>query len=110
MINIFKAGGCKLKKVVKGPGSLESSIMLIQDRMNEGRLKIMETCPGLLEELRRYHRDKDGKVVDKVDDLIAALRYALTGLKHARTESEARGSGSDDNITEVNFYGRRRTG
>ena len=82
--------------------------MLIQERLSIGTLKILETCPYLLEELRRYHRDENGKVVNKVDDLIAALRYGLTGLKYARTEVETRGSGSGDNIREVNFYGRRR--
>ena len=108
MIDIYKKAGCKLKKVVKGPGSLESSIMLIQTRLADGTLKIMETCPYLLEEMRRWHRDKDGKIVDKVDDLIAALRYALTGLKHAKTESEARGAEFDDNVVELSFYGNRR--
>ena len=110
MIDIFKDGGCKLKKVVKGPGSLESSIMLIQDRLSTGRLFVLDTCPQLLEEMRRWHRDDKGKVVDKVDDLIAGLRYALTGLKKAQTEVEARGSTSGNNITEVNFFDRRSWG
>jgi hypothetical protein len=108
MIDIYKKQGLKLKKVVKGPGSLESSIMLVQTRLAAGTLKIMDTCPYLLEEMRRYHRDENGKVVDKVDDLIAALRYALTGLKKAKTKAETRGDDIDDNIVEVNFYGRRR--
>jgi hypothetical protein len=47
-------------------------------------------------------------VVDKVDDLIAALRYLLTGLNKAKTEVEARVGEVDDNVVEVNFYGNRR--
>ena len=108
MIKLYKGHGLKLKRAIKGPGSIESGIMLIQERMTEGRLKILETCPMLLEELRRYHRDKNGKVVDRFDDLIDAMRYLSTGLKYAKTEVEARGSASDNNVHEVNFYGNRR--
>lgn len=114
MIKIYRDAGLKLRRVHKGQGAaggfLESSIMLIQDRLATGRLFIMDNCVMLLEELRRYHRNEKGAVVEKVDDLIAALRYALTGLKHAKTEVESRGSISGDNIQEVNFFDRRRWG
>ena len=112
MIDIFKGQGCKLRKVGKKQGAsggfLESSIMLIQDRLSTGRLKVLESCPQLLEEMRRFHRDEDGKIVGYADDLIAGLRYALTGLKYAKTEVESRGNVSNDNVTEVNFFGQRR--
>lgn len=108
MIDVYKKHGLKLKRAFKGPGSIESGIMQIQERFSEGRIKIMDTCPLLLEELRRYHRDENGKVVPRFDDLIDSLRYLITGLKYARTKVESRGSSSDGNITEVNFFGTRR--
>ena len=110
MFDIYKGHGLKLKKATKGPGSLESGIMKIQERFSIGTLKVMESCVMLLEEIRRYHRDENGAVVQKVDDLIAALRYMLTGLKYAKTEVEARGdSGGNQVVREVNFFRGRRT-
>jgi hypothetical protein len=38
------------------------------------------------EEFRLYHR-QDGRVVKQGDDLMAATRYALMMLRHARTEA-----------------------
>ena len=109
MIELYKSHGLKLKKVVKGPGSLESSIMRVQERLGNGTLKIMETCPMLISEMRRYHRDDKGAVVNEVDDLIAALRYAESGLKYAVTEVESRGNTLVGNVQEVNFFpGYRR--
>ena len=104
MIDMYKGHGLKLKKVVKGPGSLESGIMALQERFSNGTIKVMETCHRLIEELRRYHRDDKGKVVDKVNDLIDALRYAESGLKYAKTLVETRGDTSGGNVTEVNFW------
>lgn len=109
MIDIYKKLGLKLKRAVKGPGSVESGIMMLQERFATGRIKIFDTCPMLLEELRKYHRDENGKIVAEQDDLIDALRYAVVGIKYARTYAEALGAASDDNVTEVNFFhGQRR--
>ena len=108
MIDLYKHMGLKLKKVVKGPGSIESGIMRLQERFATGRIKIFETCTMTLEEIRKYHRDENGKVVPEQDDLLDSLRYAESGLKHAKTKTEARGSSSNDNVTEVNFFGKRR--
>ena len=106
MIDLYKAHGLKLKKANKGPGSLESGIMRLQERFAAGTIKIMETCPMLLSELRRYHRDEKGRVVSQNDDLIDALRYMESGLKYAKTQSESRGDASGGNVREVNFWRR----
>jgi hypothetical protein len=67
--------------------SLEAGIHQVLTRLSSGRLKIFATCPMLLHELKLYRRDDDGKVVDKLDDLACALRYAImSGLDRADTE------------------------
>jgi len=104
MIDMYKGHGLKLKKVTKGPGSLEAGIMSLQQRFSNGTIKVMETCPGLIAELRRYHRDDKGKVVGQGDDLIDGLRYADSGLKYAKTEVESRGNVSGGNVREINFW------
>lgn len=71
----------------------EPSILNIFQRMRADRFKIFSNQRHLLEEIRLYHR-KDGKIVDKKDDLISAMRYGEMMIRHALTESEA---GSLDN-------------
>ena len=106
MIDLYREHNLKLKKVVKGPGSVESGIMRLQERFANGTIKIMDNCPMLISELRRYHRDEKGKVVPHADDLIDALRYAESGLKYAKTKAEASGSNTAGNVTSVNFWRR----
>jgi phage terminase large subunit-like protein len=108
MIELYKGHGLNLRKVVKGPGSVESGIMRIQERFSNGTLKIMDTCPQLISEIRRYHRDEKGAVVEEADDLIDALRYGESGLKYAKTRAEARGGPTGGNVREINFFPSRR--
>ena len=44
--------------------------------MEGGKLKIFSTCRKFLQEMKLYHR-KDGKIVDKSDDMISACRYGF---------------------------------
>ena len=113
MFKLYKNGGLKIRKVHKAAvgdhGFLESGIMRLQSRFSNGTIKIFENLYGLREEIRSYHRDEKGKVVGFLDDLIACLRYAESGLKHAKTQVEARGAVSGNNVREVNFWGTRRS-
>jgi hypothetical protein len=63
--------------------------MLMLDRMKTGRFKVFNHLLDWLEEFRLYHR-KDGRVVKEGDDLMAATRYAVMSLRHARTETQWR--------------------
>ena len=54
------------------------------DRMKTGRFKVLAHLNDWFEEFRLYHR-QDGRVVKEGDDLMAATRYALMMLRHART-------------------------
>jgi hypothetical protein len=52
--------------------------------MKTGRFKVLRHLNDWFEEFRLYHR-QDGRVVKEGDDLMAATRYALMMLRHART-------------------------
>jgi len=51
-------------------------------RMNDGRLVVVDTVLEFWEEYRGYHM-KDGKIVDRDDDFLAAVRYIVMMIRHA---------------------------
>ena len=63
-----------------------AGLMDMLDRMQTGRLKVLRHLNDWFEEFRLYHR-KDGKVVKEGDDLMAATRYGIMSLRHARTKA-----------------------
>src|ERR1043166_7929329 len=68
-----------------GSVSVEAGLMDMLDRMKTGRFKVFAHLSDWFEEFRLYHR-QDGRVGKEGDDLMAATRYALMMLRHARTE------------------------
>jgi phage terminase large subunit-like protein len=63
-----------------GPANnaVEAGIFAVWSRLVTGRLKIFKSCIPLLNEIRLYRRDENGKVADKQDDhLMDALRYLI---------------------------------
>lgn len=72
----------------EGQGGIEMmpGIQEILTRMRTGRFKVFKTLTPWLEEFRMYHLDpKNGKPVDKGDDLMQATRYAVQMLRWAVT-------------------------
>lgn len=67
---------------------LEAGVMLMLERMLQGRLKVFSNLTEWFEEFRMYHR-KDGLIVKERDDLMSATRYALMMLRIARGKSAA---------------------
>lgn len=67
-----------------GSNGLEAGVMDMLQRLQSGRLRVFSGAPDWFEEYRLYHR-KGGHIVAERDDLLAATRYALMGLRHART-------------------------
>jgi phage terminase large subunit-like protein len=61
---------------------VEPGIQMMTDRMLTGRLKVFDRCVKWFEELRQYHR-KDGQIVKEHDDLMAATRYLVMGIRYA---------------------------
>lgn len=73
-----------------GEGEMEGSggyaimpgITEMSTRMDDGRFVVHSTVNDFFEEVRVYHM-KDGKVVDRNDDFISAVRYAVQSIRHA---------------------------
>jgi len=71
----------------KGSNSVEAGIMDVLDRMKSGRFKIFRTLNEVWEEFRMYHR-KEGKRIEKHDDLMDAMRYAALSLERGECVGE----------------------
>jgi phage terminase large subunit-like protein len=70
--------------MVEGSGGIgiEAGIQFILSRMETGRFKVFDTCTDWFNEFRMYHR-KNGKIVDRNDDIMAATRYAALSMRFA---------------------------
>lgn len=71
--------------------SVEASLMMMEQRMKDGRFKVAAHLSEFFDEFNLYHR-KDGKLVKEKDDLISAVRYAMMMLRFAETKDSS-GSG-----------------
>lgn len=69
--------------------SLAAGLNAMYWRFLNGQLKIARHLAPLWEEYRFYHRDEKGKVVDKGEDALSALRYLLMSLDKAITPPRA---------------------
>lgn len=72
-----------------GDMRVETGVLSMHTRMREGRLKVFSHLEPFWEEFRRYHRKK-GKIVRAFDDILAATRYAMAGLRYARSARQHR--------------------
>ena len=66
-----------------GGFGLEAGIVMMLERMEQGRLKVFSTCLDWWEEFRMFHR-KDGLIVKERDDLMSASRIAIMMLRIAK--------------------------
>jgi phage terminase large subunit-like protein len=71
-----------------GSNGLEAGVSEMLTRMQTMRLKVFGHLEDWFEEFRLYHR-KDGLIVNKNDDLLAATRYAMMMRRKAKTQSES---------------------
>lgn len=65
-----------------GTNGLEAGVSEMLQRMQTGRWKVFRTCPEWIAEFHTYHRE-DGKIVDEIDDLLCASRYAMMMRRYA---------------------------
>lgn len=72
----------------EGNNSIEPGIGEMLNRMSTGRFKVFKNLNDWFSEKRMYHR-KDGKILAKNDDLMAATRYACLSLRHAVSKNYA---------------------
>lgn len=78
----YEDAGLNLSIQFKNPDgsiSIEVGLLEMYQRMKTGRLKVFSNCTTWLDEFRMYHR-KDGRVVQKYDDLMDASRYCATSV------------------------------
>jgi phage terminase large subunit-like protein len=78
-------------KFEDGGADLEAGLMEMLERMQTGRWKVFRTCAPWLAEFRLYHR-KDGLVVKRQDDVLAASRYAMMMRRFALADGGAWGA------------------
>ena len=70
-----------------GSNGLEAGAAQMLERMQTRRLRVFSHLSEWFDEFRLYHR-KDGLIVAKVDDLMAATRYAMMMRRFAKTQAE----------------------
>jgi phage terminase large subunit-like protein len=111
MFDLYKkTHGLKLHKARKGPDTLESGIMAVQERLARGGLKVFDTLPLWRAEYRAYHRKENGQVDKTNDDLMDATRYLLDGIhKYAKTQAELQ-MNTAATVVELRFGRGRRYG
>lgn len=72
----------------KANNAVEFGINKVYELFNNGQLKIFKTCKNLLDELKLYTRDLDGKIKKVNDHAVDALRYGVvSGLPVAEYKS-----------------------
>jgi len=73
----------------KGGNSVEAGILVMLQKMEADQFKVFSTQIEWFEEFRLYHRDDDGKIVPKTDDLMSATRYASQSARFADIEASS---------------------
>lgn len=73
-----------------GPQPVEPIVDEMYERMVTGRLKVFQHLQQWFEEKRSYHR-KDGKIVDRRDDILKATMYAIMMKRYATSLTMSRG-------------------
>lgn len=89
-----------LPKYATLPGgslSLDLTFEQIQGAILNGQLKIANSFVELWDEINSLERDENNKIIERNDDLLAALRYAYLCRKDARM-APLRDSGAFDDI------------
>jgi phage terminase large subunit-like protein len=76
------------EKPKMGPQPIEPIIHDVYNRMSSGRFKVFTNLEEWFEEYRSFHR-KNGKVVDKRDDLMKATLYGVMMRRYGMSESMA---------------------
>jgi phage terminase large subunit-like protein len=92
----YKAQGLAMLKeratFEDGSNGLEAGVAQMLERMQTRRLRVFSHLGDWFEEFRLYHR-KDGIIVAKIDDLLAATRYGMMMRRFAKTQDEAQARG-----------------
>jgi len=90
-VNMFETHFTNPPDEGKAEGSggikIEPGIVAMGNRIKDRRIRVFSTFPEWFQEYRQYHL-KDGKIVDREDDLMAATRIAVQSIRHAEVEED----------------------
>lgn len=73
--------------------NVEPALEEIREFMFNGRLTINSPNTELIQQIRRYHRDQDHRIVKSFDDRLDAMRYAIMSRRLGKPRSECAGVG-----------------
>lgn len=99
IFDLFLAEGLNLEKADKR--SRDSGILKVSQMFEAGKLKFFSTCTHIISDRRKYHRDEKGRIVEKDDHTLDALRYlCTTGMELLSTEDNNIKNTDSDNEDE----------
>ena len=75
-------------KLVVADNAVEAGIAKMQEMFATGQLKVFKSCLEFQKEYVTYRRSETGKIVKENDHILDSVRYALLGIKHARTKPQ----------------------
>lgn len=64
-------------KLVKADKAVEAGLLLVEQRLAQGRLKVFTTCQNWFSEQMIYRRDEKGKIIKAHDHLMDCTRYLV---------------------------------
>ena len=74
--------------ISKADNAVETWLWNILSLMQNGQLKVFNTCTGFLKEFRMYRRDEKGRVVKKEDHIMDSFRYMISTGRDLATTNE----------------------
>lgn len=81
MITLYIQSGLQVQPA---NNAVEAGIMEVYTRLATGRMKIVrQKCKNLVDELRMYRRDDNGKIIKEKDHLADTIRYLAMDIKKA---------------------------
>lgn len=79
----------------QGPQPVMPIILKVNELAASGNIKVFENCHEFFDEYRNYHYDDKGKPVDRRDDVLKAVFYAIMMRRYAKFHQTARAVESD---------------
>jgi phage terminase large subunit-like protein len=74
LMQMYSDLGLHLKPAIN---AVEAGLYTVWEMLSTDKLKVHDSCTGLLQEIKAYHRDEKGNVVKRNDHRIDSWRYAV---------------------------------
>lgn len=88
--NLYKMYEDRGLHITNADKAVAAGIYEVWELLVSGRLKVFNTCTGLIKEIRGYQRNERGEIIKKDDHRVDAWRYGIfTRDKIMRSELEA---------------------